>query len=183
MRFLTVLMVLAGGLFLAGCVLNRDAPQSDPQVAEVGEGESTAASTPQMLGQYLQAIGNAPAGAAVTKGLQPFFPLGIGFCVLGGLAFFFRMRANGVILSALGVSYVAVAVLFIQYPFVVLVPPLIACLIFYERLKEKRRGDDAVATVEVLTEKIEKRYNGMSRKSGGSARFRAGQERPDFGHF
>ena len=170
---MTGFILLAGCLLLSGCFLKKGSSAPEPApVAEVGQGESTANAVPQarpadarprQVGQYLQAIGSAPAGAAVTKGLQPYFGVGLGFIVAGGIAVFLGMRANGVALCLMGVACTMVGVLFTQYPFVALLPAIIAGLIVYDRWREKRRRQAAEGvveklegTVEVLAENIEK---------------------------
>ncbi len=119
-----IVMVLAGAVgcaTLAGCF---KVPQSPAKAA----GESAAKAVPAAaasggasVGAFLADIGSATAGAVVSEHMTPFFLAGLGLVILGGVTMVFGGKATGFTLIALGMTTTGTGVLFIQYPWIVLV--------------------------------------------------------------
>lgn len=120
-----VLAVLAAGV--AGC-----RPEAEP-APEKGNGGFAAT---------LRGIGGAPASLAVSEPMRPFFAAGLGFIVLGGVLVCCGGRGVGFILLGLGVATTATGVLFVQYPWSVLILTLaagvVAALTAFDRLRARR---------------------------------------------
>lgn len=124
----------------------------------------------------LRDLGSAPAGLAVAESLRPFFVVGLGFVVLGGLALCFGGPGTGLTLMAVGAAATMAGVLFIQYPWIVLalalVAGLAALLAVHSRWRSRKALDDAAEklarsgeAMEVLTEKIQNTKGGEQIKA------------------
>lgn len=145
-------------LCVAGCSGKKKAAQSSqsPQTSR--------------LASTLQDIGGAPASLLVAEPMRPFFAAGLGFIILGGLTLCLGGRAAGFTLLILGAFTSATGVLFVQYPWAVLVLALVAgvvaVLAAYDRLRARRELADNREALEATAEVIQKLPEGKAIKNG-----------------
>lgn len=151
---LAVSVILAA--LLVGCV-------GSSREGAVDTGESRLAAT-------LKDIGGAPAALAVSEPLRPFFAAGLGFIVLGGVTVCFGGRGTGLLLMSLGLATTATGVLFVQYPWAVLVLALaagiVAFLAVYDRLRTARELARNREALEATAEVIQNVPEGRAIKAG-----------------
>lgn len=157
-------MVLAALMIVAGCAGSANTGQG-----ETARGESRLAAT-------LRDMGDAPAVLAVAEPMRPFFAVGLGFIVTGGVVLCLGARGIGALLLGLGVATTAVGVLFIQYPWAVLLVALaagvLAAAAVYDRIRARRELDAAtgelgrnLAALEVTAEVIQNIPEGRAVKA------------------
>ena len=141
--FLTAIFLI-GTFAVAGCGALRnssDTPNRDSRLASA-----------------LQDIGGAPASFVVAESMRPFFAAGLVLLVLGGISACLGGRGVGFALMGIGFAATATGVLFVQYPWSVLLLVLAAlaaaALTLWDRLrtgKELTRNREALAlTAEVV---------------------------------
>lgn len=161
---IVALLALSGlTLYVAGCVgAERVQPKTAP---------------PASVGTVLRDLGTAPASLMVSEAMRPFFLAGLGFIVLGGLAFCFGGKGTGLTLMGIGALTTAAGVLFIQYPWMVLALALAAGLAalfavhgswrarrsLRNKTEELAQADAAMA---VIAEKIQTVKGGERVKAG-----------------
>lgn len=123
-------VAMAAALLLIGCA-------SSPPAGTAGD-----PAEPSRLATTLRDIGGAPAALAVAEPMRPFFATGLGFIVLGGLVAGFGGRGAGAVLLGLGLATTATGVLFVQYPWAVLVLALfagvVAAVAAWDRIRARR---------------------------------------------
>lgn len=145
-RFLLTMAALAAVAVL-GCGGSR---RDDGDVATQGGSRLAAA---------LQSIGSAPAALAVSEPMRPFFAAGLAFIVLGGLVVFFGGRGSGFLLMGLGVATTATGVLFVQYPWAVLLLALaagvLAAAAIFDRMRARKELAATVGELDRSTEALE----------------------------
>ena len=128
-------------------------------------------------GSVLRDLGSAPAGLAVVEGTRPFLTAGLALAIVGGVMFAFGGRGTGLSLMGVGAIISASGVLFIQYPWVVLVAAILASLPLmasaYSGWRTRRELatkaaelTDADNALEVLAEQIETKNGGEEIKAG-----------------
>lgn len=125
--------ILTVAVAIAGCSgSGKTAP------AESGRSDSRLSAT-------LQDLGGAPAALSVSEPMRPFFAAGLGFIVMGGVVLCLGARGTGAVLLGLGVATTAVGVLFVQYPWTVLLVALAAGVLtaaaVYDRIRARRELD------------------------------------------
>lgn len=125
------------------------------------------------LAATLHDLGEAPASLLVAEPMRPFFGAGLGFIVLGGLLLCLRAQTPGFILLAIGAFTTATGVLFIQYPWAVLLMTLAAAaaavLAAYDRLRARRELERDRTALEAATEVIQNIPEGKAVKNGIAA--------------
>lgn len=75
-------------------------------------------------GKVLQAIGAAPAAPAVSGPMTVYFYVAVAFIAIGAVAFAMRSWGTGLILVLSGIGINTVAVWFVQYPYLTLIPAI-----------------------------------------------------------
>lgn len=156
-------------LYASGC-MDRNAAGNPPDAAAKPDAKPT-------VGTVLRDLGAAPASLMISEAMRPFFLAGLGFIVLGGLAFCFGGKGTGLTLMGVGALTTAAGVLFIQYPWAVLVVALVAGLAalaaVYGGWKSRRALEskaaalaDADKALEVLAEATQKAKGGKEVKAG-----------------
>lgn len=111
-RYAVALVLVAASIMIAGCFAKRAAAPAgvlDPPGAVA------------TVGQVLQTIGTAPAASAVAQNMRNFFATGLGFIILGGFVVCLGGRGTGLTLIIMGILTTGTGVLFVQYPWSVLV--------------------------------------------------------------
>jgi membrane protein implicated in regulation of membrane protease activity len=102
--------------------------------------------------------------------MRPFFAAGLGFIVLGGLTVCFGGKGTGFVLMGLGVATTATGVLFVQYPWAVLLLALIAgalaAIAAWDRLRARRELDRNREALEATAAVIQNRPEGKAIKKG-----------------
>ncbi|MCC8181076.1 MAG: hypothetical protein LIP23_09240 [Planctomycetes bacterium] len=125
------------------------------------------------LAAALQSVGSAPATLAISESMQPFFAAGLGFIILGGLVLALGGKFTGLTLMGLGVATTGTGVLFVQYPWSVLVLALAAALLAtyaaVAGLRSRRELDQNRAALEATAEIIQKVPEGRAVKDGLAA--------------
>ena len=169
MRIVAVLFAVSLGLlYAAGCIDRKGAVPGNAAVVEA---------SPNAVAAVLRDLGAAPADSIVSEAMRPFFAVGLGFIVLGGLAFCFGGRGTGLTLMAVGALATAAGVLFTQYPWMVLALALVAGVAalvavhgswrarqsLRDKTEELARAD---AAMEVIAEKIQTVRGGDRIKAG-----------------
>lgn len=121
----------------------------------------------ETVGQYLRALASSPASNDIAKVMDSLCHAGILFIVLGGISIIFGGKTSGFTLIGIGALMLSIGVLFIQYPWVVLVVAslagLIAAISALEAWRTKKALTDKTtelvkehAVTEKLAETIEK---------------------------
>lgn len=158
--FLALLVAGTLTLGLLGC-FDKETPPA----------ESTRQSS--TLTTALRDIGQAPAALAVSEPMRPFFAAGLGFIVLGGLAICFGGKGSGFALMALGLGTTATGVLFVQYPWAVLLLALAAGVVAFiaivDRLRARRELANSRQALTAAAEVIQKVPEGAAIKKGLAA--------------
>ncbi len=151
----------------AGC--SRPGGGNTPAPAGAGE-TVVACPADSRLAGTLRDMNVAPAGSAVAEPMRPFFAAGLVFIVLGGLAVCLGAGGTGLLLVGMGAATTATGVLFVQYPWAVLVltvaAGLAAALALYGRRRarlELGRNQDALAAA---AEVIQNAPEGKAIKEG-----------------
>lgn len=144
--FALIAAVIVAAL-LIGCAGSRRRPAADP--------------APSKLAGTLRDIGAAPAALAVSEPMRPFFYAGLGFIVLGGLVLCCGGKGTGLVLLGLGAATTATGVLFVQYPWAVLVLALAAgvaaALAVHDRCRarrELRRNGEALEAAALVIQTV-----------------------------
>lgn len=134
------------------------------------DGDAVRAEEPSRLAATLQDIGKAPASLSVSEPMRPFFAAGLGFIVLGGLVACFGGRGTGYALMGLGVATTGTGVLFVQYPWAVLVLALaagaVAVLAVVDRVRTARELSRSREALEATAEVIQNVPEGGAIKAG-----------------
>ena len=116
--------------YAAGCRQNNEMAERDPG------NRSRLAST-------LKDINVAPAHASIAGPMRHFFLAGLGFLVLGGVSACFGGKGTGVSLMFFGAVTTATGVLFVQYPWTVLLLALAAGVLIVisavDRFRDRRK--------------------------------------------
>lgn len=135
-----------------------------------GRREPAAAAPSSGLAAALRDIGGAPAALSVSEPMRPFFAAGLGFIVLGGLVLCLGGRGGGLTLLALGALTTATGVLFVQYPWAVLLLALAAggaaALAAHDRLRARRELSRSREALAAAAEVIQKLPEGEAMKRG-----------------
>ena len=126
-----------------------------------GRKKPASSAPPSGLAAALREVNASPAALAVSEPMRPFFAAGLGFIVLGGLVFCLGGKGSGLTLLALGALTTATGVLFVQYPWAVLLLALaaggVAALAAYDRLRARRelsRNREALAAAAEVIQKL-----------------------------
>ena len=129
----------------------------------------------------LRDMGSAPAAAAISEPMRPFFAAGLGFIVLGGAAMCLGGRKTGATLLFFGVLTTATGVLFVQYPWAVLCVALAAGLLaiaaVYDRFRTRRELERDREALAITTEVIQNCPEGGAIKQGISGLGRDWEEK------
>jgi membrane protein implicated in regulation of membrane protease activity len=159
-----IVMMLAGVvgcMTLAGCFKTPSMPPPAKAAAEstAKAVPAAAASGGASVGAFLQDIGSATAGAVVSEHMSPFFLAGLGLVILGGLTMVFGGKATGFTLIALGMATTGTGVLFIQYPWVVLVIAVVigvlVAVMAYTRNKDRQQLEGTAAEAARQAEELD----------------------------
>lgn len=148
---LIVLVGIVGCATLAGCFKTSALPAKAAAESAAKAIPTAAASGGSSVGSFLADIGSATAGAVVSEGMSPFFLAGLGLVILGGVTMVFGGKATGVTLILLGMGTTGTGVLFVQYPWIVLVIAVITAVLVavmtYTRNKDRQKlaGTEAEA--------------------------------------
>ena len=154
-----VMMAILTNMFMPGCAAFKKT--NTPPTSEVSAGECIA--NPQTggrtVGTVLQDIGSATADNRIADRMRPFFMAGLAFVILGALTFAIGGKATGFGLMVLGIATTGTGVLFIQYPWTVLVVAVLVgvmlVLVVYDRWRVRKRLEGTETELQAKAEELD----------------------------
>ncbi len=150
--FIMVLVSVVGCATMAGCFR-----VASPAKAA---GESAAKAVPNgaSVGAFLADIGSATAGAVVSEHISPYFLAGLGISILGIVTIALGGKATGTTLFLLGIATSGTGVLFVQYPWIVLVIAVVIGVLLavmtYTRSKAQKQLEGTAAEAAQKAEEV-----------------------------